>query len=129
MSHKNTHRLVLAAPFAALCAIMTMVIQIPSPTQGYVNLGDCGVLLSSWLLGPWYGAAAAGIGSMLAEVFSGYALYAPATFTIKFLMAAASGCLFRLFSLRPFRNGLTARLLSGLAAESVMVCGYFLFDR
>ena len=28
-----------------------MVVQIPSPMNGYVNLGDCFVLLSGWLLG------------------------------------------------------------------------------
>ena len=55
----------MTALFMALCCVATMVIQIPSPTQGYVNLGDCVVLLSGWLLGPWYGIAAAGIGSAL----------------------------------------------------------------
>ena len=43
---------------AALVYVATSIIQIPSPVNGYVNLGDCFVLLSGWLLGPWYGAAA-----------------------------------------------------------------------
>ena len=46
MSHVKIRKLVLAALFAALCTVMTLVIQIPSPMQGYVNLGDCAVLLS-----------------------------------------------------------------------------------
>ena len=55
-------KLVFSALMAALVYAATMMIQIPSPMNGYVNLGDCFVLLSGWLLGPWYGAAAAGIG-------------------------------------------------------------------
>ena len=47
MSHVKIRKLVLAALFAALCTVMTLVIQIPSPMQGYVNLGDCAVLLSA----------------------------------------------------------------------------------
>lgn len=59
MSDTKIRKLVLAALFAALCTIMTLVIQVPSPMQGYVNLGDCAVLLSAWVLGPLYGGAAA----------------------------------------------------------------------
>ena len=70
MSHESLRKLVQSALFAALCTAMTLVIQVPSPVSGYVNLGDCGVLLSAWVLGPWYGGAAAGIGSMLADIFS-----------------------------------------------------------
>ena len=62
MTDMKLRKLVLAALFAALCTVMTMVIQVPSPMQGYVNLGDCAVLLSAWVLGPWYGGAAAGLG-------------------------------------------------------------------
>ncbi len=58
MTDKKLHRLVLAALFTALTTVMTMVIQVPSPMQGYVNLGDCGVLLSAWVLGPAWGGAA-----------------------------------------------------------------------
>ena len=87
MSHVKIRKLVLAALFAALCTVMTLVIQIPSPMQGYVNLGDCAVLLSAWVLGPVYGGVAAGTGSMLADLFSGYAHYAPGTFLIKLCMA------------------------------------------
>ena len=61
-------KIVLAAMFAALACVATMVINIPIPaTGGYINLGDCIVILSGWLLGGAYGAAAGGIGSMLAD--------------------------------------------------------------
>ncbi len=47
-------KMVLAALMAALTYVATMVVQIPSPMQGFVNLGDCFVLLSGWILGPWW---------------------------------------------------------------------------
>ena len=71
MTDMKLRKLVLAALFAALCTVMTMVIQVPSPMQGYVNLGDCAVLLSAWVLGPWYGGAAAEIIMVLG--YFGYA--------------------------------------------------------
>lgn len=120
---KKFHTLVLAALFAALCTVMTMVIQIPSPMQGYVNLGDCAVLLAAWVLGPWYGGAAAGVGSMLADLLSA-PHYAPGTLVIKFAMGVVAGLLFRV--LRGRQGGCAAaQLVSGLAAELIMVAGYF----
>ena len=122
MSDLKTRKLVQAALFAALCTVMTLVIQVPSPMQGYVNLGDCAVLLSAWVLGPAYGGAAAGIGSMLADLLSGYAHYAPGTFAVKLAMAAAAGLIFRTLQRR---STLLAQAASGLAAECIMVAGYF----
>ena len=83
----KTKQIVTAALFAALACVATMVIKIPSPMDGYLNLGDCVVLAAGWLLAPGYGFLAAGLGSGLADLFSGYAAYAPATFVIKGLMA------------------------------------------
>ena len=67
----KTLKLVVAALFAALTTVATMFIQIPT-LKGYIHLGDCFVILSGILLGPVYGACAAGIGSMLADVLTGY---------------------------------------------------------
>ena len=72
MRDANIKKLVLAALMAALTYVATSIVQIPSPMQGYVNLGDCIVLLSGWILGPWWGAAAGGIGSMLVDLLGGY---------------------------------------------------------
>lgn len=120
MSDGKIRKLVISAMMAALTYIATMVIQIPSPMNGYVNLGDCFVLLSGWLLGPWYGGAAAGIGSMLTDLLSGYGHYAPGTFVIKGLDALVAALLFRAMG----RNT-TAALVSGLVGEAIMVAGYF----
>ena len=120
MNDKKIRKLVLAALLAALVCVATMVVQIPSPMQGYVNLGDCFVLLSGWLLGPWYGFAASGIGSMLADLFLGYAHYAPGTLVIKGLVALLAALLYEKLGRSP-----AARIASGVVGEIVMVLGYF----
>ena len=74
-----TKKLAFAALFATLCCVATLIVSVPLP-NGYFNTGDVFVLLSGWCLGPIYGAAAAAVGSALADVWSGFALYAPATF-------------------------------------------------
>lgn len=129
MKRQNIKRLVLAALFTALTCVATMVIQIPSPMSGYMNLGDCMVLLSAWVLGPFMGAAAGGIGSMLADVITGYAYYAPGTLVIKALMALVAGLIFRVQAGRCGRGtaALVARIMGGIVAEAVMVVGYFAY--
>lgn len=120
MDDQKIRKLVLSALFAALTYVATMVLQIPSPMSGYVNLGDCFVLLSGWLLGPWYGGAAAGIGSMLTDLLSGYGYYAPGTLIIKGLDAAAAALVFRAMG-----RSNAAALLSGIVGELIMIVGYF----
>ena len=56
-------------------------------TQGYVHLGDTMVFLGVLMLGKRRGAAAAGLGSALADVLGGFAFWAPWTLVIKSLMA------------------------------------------
>ena len=123
MRDANIKKLVLAALMAALTYVATSIVQIPSPMQGYVNLGDCFVLLSGWLLGPWWGGAAGGIGSMLADLLAGYAHYAPGTLVIKALMALAAALIFRKMA----HNKTAAMVVSSFAAELIMVGGYFLY--
>ena len=129
MTDSKIRKLVLAALMAALCTIMTMVIQVPSPMQGYVNLGDRAVLMSAWVLGPLYGGAAAGIGSALADLLSGYAHYVPGTFAIKLVMAVAAALIFRAAT----KKGLSAssvllgQIVGGVVAEVIMVLGYFAY--
>lgn len=127
MKNKNaTQKLVLAALLAALTCVATMIITIPSPLKGYLNLGDSVVLLAGWMLSPVYGFLAAGLGSALADMFSGYVIYAPATFVIKGLMALVAFYGYKLLH-KKFHN-LPARIIAGIAAEVVMILGYFVFE-
>ena len=89
---------------AALACVATMIIKLPSPLGGYINLGDCIVLLCGWILGPVYAFIAAGIGSALADIFSGFAVLSKKT--------------------KPF----VARLVGAIVAEITMIGGYFVFE-
>ena len=111
---------------ASLACVATMIIKIPSPLQGYINLGDCIVLLSGFMLSPIYAFLAAGIGSALADLLSGYAFYAPITFIIKGTMAIIAFYGFRLLS--KHCGKLWSRVISGTFAEIVMILGYFVFE-
>lgn len=125
----STKKWVTAALFAALTCICTTIIRIPSPTGGYIHPGDGMVLLCGLILGPSMGALAAGIGSMLSDLFSGYLAWVPATFLIKALTAMTAGFLFQ--KSRRLSSGRAATfrvILDGLVGEALMVVGYFLFE-
>ncbi len=122
----NTQKIVIASLLAALCCVATMIIKIPSPLKGYLNLGDCIVLLSGWLLPSAYAFVSAGIGSALADVFSGYVIYAPATFIIKGIMAIIAHICFNGMHNR-FGNT-PSRIIGGALAEIEMILGYFVFE-
>ena len=127
MKEKNaTQKIVIAALLAALTCVATMIIKIPSPLKGYLNLGDCVVLFAGWMLNPIYGFLAAGLGSALADLFSGYGLYAPATFVIKGSMALVAYYVFKLLHKRI--GNLPSRIIAGIAAEAIMILGYFVFE-
>lgn len=122
----RTKKIVMAALMAALTCVATMVIKVPSPLNGYLNLGDGIVLAAGWLMAPGYGFLAAGLGSALADLFSGYLTYAPATFVIKGLMALVAFYGYKLLHKR--MGNLLSGVLSGIAAEILMVLGYYVFE-
>ena len=122
----NTKKIVMAALMAALACVATMIIKVPSPLKGYLNLGDCVVLTAGWMLSPIYGFLAAGLGSALADLFSGYVVYAPVTFLIKGCMALITYFGFRLLHKKV--SDLPSRIISGTAAEMLMILGYFVFE-
>lgn len=127
MNTKNTtQKMVMAAMLAALTCVATMIIKIPSPLKGYINLGDCVVLLAGWTLSPIYGFLAAGLGSALADLFSGYVVYAPATFVIKGVMALTAHYGLKLLYKKV--GNLPSQIISGAVVEIWMVVGYFVFE-
>ncbi|MBR6633559.1 MAG: ECF transporter S component [Clostridia bacterium] len=122
---RTTNKIVLASMLSALVFILTRVISVPTVTAvGNVNLGDCAVLLCGWLLPCRYAFLSAGIGSALADLLSPYAIYTPATFLIKGLMAVIVSLL-----LNRSKGSTTVKtILSGIVAELVMIAGYLVFE-
>ena len=126
--NKKLMKIVFTALFMALCCAATLI-SIPSPAStGYLNLGDCFVILSGWILGPIYGFLAGGIGSAISDLVLGYAVYAPATLVIKGLMAVVSCFIFTGLSKALKGKVIFPRILSGIVAEIIMIGGYYLYD-
>ncbi len=127
---KKIRVLVMAALFAAFTCIATMIIKFPTPTFGYIHLGDVFVLLSGIVLGPGIGALAAGIGSAFSDLFSGYLIYLPATLIIKGLTAYIAGSIFHRSIRKAFthKNEALGLMFGGLLGEAFMTFGYFIYE-
>lgn len=123
MKRESIKHLCITAFLTALVCILTMVIQIPVPaTSGYIHLGDSMILIAAILFGWKYGTIAGGVGSMLADILSGYAYWAPFTLVIKALMGFAAGKIAskdeKVFSLR--------NILAAFVAIIIMIVGYLI---
>ena len=128
MNRSRGFRIILTAMFASMVCVSTMFIQVASPMGGYINLGDALVLMSAFMLGPVYGAAAAGIGSALADVFTGYVIYAPGTLMIKAGIALIAAAIAALLRRKAERIPMAAQLaIAGVPGEIFMVLGYLLY--
>ncbi len=70
------------------------------------------------------GAAAGGIGSALADILSGYAVFAPGTFVIKALIAVIAAAILKALGSKTK----AAPIVASIAGEAWMVLGYFLYE-
>ncbi|MFX1418293.1 MAG: ECF transporter S component [Promethearchaeota archaeon] len=117
----------LIGVFSALICILTMVVTIPIPaTQGFINIGDAGVMICGLLFGPIIGGFSGGIGSALADIFLGYIIYAPGTLIIKGLEGLIVGII---ANPKKYYKKINYRdILAVIAGGLLMVYGYFLYE-
>jgi len=122
----STKKIIIAALLSAITCVVTFAIRVPVPaTQGYINIGDSIIFLCGALLGPVIGFVAGGLGSCLADVFSGYVFWAPFTLIIKGLEGFVTGIIVYLakkFNLNKYLFAFIAMLLGGI----VCITGYFI---
>lgn len=125
MSGKKTKVLCIKALLTAVVMLATMSLQIPVPaTSGYIHLGDGMIFIISVFFGWQYGMVAGAAGSAMADVFTGYAHWAPFTFVIKGLMGYVIG---RLTESKGGHNFFTARnVLVPVLGGAIMVAGYLM---
>lgn len=138
MKLKKVNSLVLAALFSALICIATVFLTVATPiASGYINIGDCFVFASIILLPTGYSMLCAGIGSALADLISGHAIYSPASFVIKALMALVAHLIYtkakNAIVSKPHNKKnntilLFSKLLASFVAESIMCFGYFAYE-
>ncbi|RLF15346.1 MAG: hypothetical protein DRJ97_04185 [Thermoprotei archaeon] len=113
----KARKISLTALFTALVCAFTVSFQVYIPaTKGYFNVGEVMVYTAALVAGPWIGAFAGGVGSMLADLLTGFAIYAPATLVIKGAEGFVVGWLSRV---KIFRSQRAWRVLSVVAALAV----------
>ena len=126
MQDQKIKKLVLAALFAALSCVMTMVVKIPIPgTGGYIHPGDAMVILCGIFLGPVTGGLAAGIGSAMADLLGGYFIYVPITFIVKGLVALLAALAFDKVR-KANGKAIVGVIIGGVIDTVVVVIGYWL---
>ena len=106
-----------------LCAavfVTTAYLHIPSNT-GYIHLGDALIYLSACLLPMPYAIFVGSFGAVLADLLSGYTLWAPGTFIIK---ALAVLC----FMKHTYKFISVRNLISLIPASLLCVFGYYFYE-
>ncbi len=128
MNDKKILKLTLAAVFAALTCVATMIIRIPTPgTGGYIHPGDAVVVLCGIFLGPIYGGLAAGIGSALSDLLGGYMIYVPITFIVKGVIAVVVAIVYNKTSHITKLTTLRCAIC-GIFSTLLVAGGYLLFE-
>lgn len=121
----NIKTLVRTSLFSALCTVATLI-AFPAGI-GYVNAGDIIILLAAFSLSPIEATAAAAIGSSIADLMCGYAVYAPATFIIKGVMAILAAYASR--GLKRINVPSPIAIVTGaVSAELCMALGYLSYE-
>ena len=118
--HKKTSLLCYSALCAAMIFVFTAYFHVPSHT-GYTHVGDAFLYLSACLLPPGYAAGAGAVGAGLADVLSGYAMWAPGTVVIKAVTAL-------FFSCASPKIVTPRNLLALLPSWAVCIGGYYTYE-
>ena len=72
----NPRTLAATAVMTAVVFGLTFLVRVPTPTMGYVHLGDAAIFFAAFAFGPWVGGVAGGLGTALADIQGGYTQWA-----------------------------------------------------
>ncbi len=109
----NTLIFVTTAMMTAMVMIATTFFKIPN-AMGYIHLGDGFVLLAAIILPKKYACFAGGVGAGLADIYGGYAVWAPWTLVIKIVMVFLIVQLFFDFLMKRASNGKHIAKIAGI---------------
>lgn len=122
---QRTRMVVMAAAFAALACVATMVVKVPVPHRRLHEPGGHGGAAGRISAGASLGRLGGQHRPGLADVLLGSPIYAPATLVIKAGMAALAAACHQAFGKGRGPLGLAA---CGIVGELPMVVGYWLYD-
>lgn len=106
--------------FTAIVFVVTAYLHIPSHT-GYTHIGDGFIYLAACLLPFPYAAFVGGVGALLADSLTGFAVWAPASIVIKVLSVM-------FFTAKKKKIINLKNLLALIPASLLCVGGYYLYD-
>lgn len=108
-------RLTRATVFTVLVYAATIAVQIYQPaTGGYFNVGESMIYLAALLSTPLVAGVAGGVGAALADLSTGYGIFAPGTLVIKFAEGYVAGIL--VSKLRNVHGAVRAAITGGVYA-------------
>ncbi len=119
-SRAAVRHLCVSALFAALVFVATAYLPRIPTVNGYVHLGDTFVFLCASLLPTPYAIAASALGGGMADLMTGYAIWAPASFLIKGATAV-------FFTSRAKQILCARNFFAVAAAGAICVGGYYLW--
>lgn len=120
MKSEKLRTMTITGIFTALIFVFAAFIHIPSFT-GYVHIGDGFLYLAACMLPMHYAMFAGGVGAAMADLLTGYAVWAPGSFVIKILTV--------LFFTSKAPKILAKRNLLGLIPAAVLcIGGYYLYE-
>ena len=120
--NKNALKVAMVAVLTAVVVVFTLVVRVPT-AKGYLNLCDVAICFIAFTFGPWSAFIAAGLGTALADLISGYAQWAP----ISFVVHGVEGLLIALIVKQKGNEAvsLARKLLAGLVCIATVSIGYF----
>lgn len=126
--NNRVYPIVMTAMMMCIIMVSILLFRIPIPfTQGYVNLSDGMVFLAVILLGYRYGAVAAGLGSLLGDLMSGFAMWAPWSLCIKAGMAIIFGLILQSAITHHLADKvfISVEIIGMIVAGTFMTAGYY----
>lgn len=120
MQRKHIKLMCISGIFAALVFIITAYLHIPT-YNGYVHCGDGFIILAACILPTPYAVAVGAVGAMLADLLTGFAIWAPGSMVIKSLVAL-------IFSAGAKKIITTVNLIMLFPAALISTVGYYFYE-
>ena len=120
MKKKHTKLMCMSGIFSALVFVITAYLHIPT-YNGYVHCGDGFIFIAACILPMPYAIIVGILGAMLADLLTGFAIWAPGSMIIKGLLALLFTC--------KSKKIITKRNLTMLLpAALISAVGYYLYE-
>ena len=120
MKKNHTKLMWISGIFSALVFVITAYLHIPT-YNGYVHCGDGVIFLAACVLPMPYSIIVGALGAMLADLLTGFAIWAPGSMIIKSLLAL-------LFTCKSNKIITKRNLLMLLPAALISAAGYYLYE-